>query len=172
MSYGNRGMGLERMIEMTNTTYENKGIAIIKKRPTPMKVIGKSKRPGQHIAIFEKRSTVDYTGIYKGRAIEFEAKSTRLSTSWPIKDIHEHQVDHIRKVIEHGGIAFVIVEFASLEATYLLQGNRLLHVWQAAQKGARKSIPIDEFQMFCSEISSGRGVPLDYLAALEQEGQP
>ncbi|GIM48431.1 Holliday junction resolvase RecU [Collibacillus ludicampi] len=168
MSHGNQGMGFEALINLTNDIYNRRGLAIITKRPTPMKVLGPAKIKNQHVAVFEKPSTVDYTGVYRGRAIEFEAKSTHSLTSWPLKDIHEHQVDHLRKVDQHGGIAFVLVEFVKQHAVYLLTVKHLLYAWTAAQTGGRKSIPIDEFDRLCLQVRSGRGVPVDYLAAVDQ----
>ncbi|GIM45941.1 Holliday junction resolvase RecU [Collibacillus ludicampi] len=168
MTHANRGMGFEALINMTNDIYNRRGLALITKRPTPMKVISHTKVRGHHIAVFEKQSTVDYTGVYRGRAIEFEAKSTHSLTAWPIKDIHEHQVEHLRKVDQHGGIAFVLVEFVKQHAVYLLTVKHLLYAWTAAQTGGRKSIPLDEFDRLCLQVGSGRGVPVDYLAAVDQ----
>jgi recombination protein U len=168
MSYANRGMGFEALINLTNDIYNRRGLAIITKRPTPMKVLGPAKVKNQHVAVFEKPSTVDYTGVYRGRAIEFEAKSTHSLTAWPLKDIHDHQVEHLRRVDQHGGIAFVLVEFVKQHAIFLITARHLLQVWAAAQAGGRKSIPIDDFDRMCLQVGPGRGVPVDYLAAVDQ----
>jgi recombination protein U len=168
MSYANRGMGFEALINLTNDLYNRRGLALITKLPTPMKVLGPAKVKNQHVAVFEKPSTVDYTGVYRGRAIEFEAKSTHSLTAWPLKDIHDHQVEHLRRVDQHGGIAFVLVEFVKQHGIFLLTARHLLQVWAAAQAGGRKSIPIDDFDRMCLQVGPGRGVPVDYLAAVDQ----
>ena len=36
----------------------------------------------------------------KGYYIEFDAKETRSKTSFPINNIHKHQIEYIRKVIK------------------------------------------------------------------------
>jgi recombination protein U len=167
MNYANRGMGFEALINLTNEIYNRRGLAVITKRPTPMKVLGPAKARNQLVAVFEKPSTVDYTGVYRGRAIEFEAKSTQLKTAWPLKDIHEHQVDHLRKVDRHGGIAFVLVVFEKQNTVYLLPFQHLWNAWVQAQAGGRKSIPFDEFDRMCMQIRPGKGVPVDYLAAVD-----
>lgn len=47
---------------------------------------------------FEAPSTLDYNGIYKGKYIEFDAKETKNKTSFPISNIHRHQIDYVRKL--------------------------------------------------------------------------
>lgn len=68
-SQANRGQAFEQLLNFTNLQYERAGIALIHKRPTPMKLLRKQ---GFHfIAAFEKKSTVDYDGVYRGKAIYF-----------------------------------------------------------------------------------------------------
>jgi len=38
-------------------------------------------------AYFKQASTTDYNGVYKGRYIDFEAKETKLPSSFPLKNI-------------------------------------------------------------------------------------
>ena len=45
---------------------------------------------------FEKKSTLDYSGIYNGKYVEFDAKETNSKTSFPLSNIHEHQINHIK----------------------------------------------------------------------------
>jgi len=37
-----------------------------------------------------------------------------------------------------------------------------------ANSGGRKSIPLSDFEVYAYEVKRGRGVPLDYLAVLDQ----
>ena len=48
-------------------------------------------------AYFNEPSTLDYTGIYKNKYIEFDAKETKSKTSFPLSNIHSHQLEHIKK---------------------------------------------------------------------------
>ena len=63
-SYGNRGMTLENDINETNKYYDLNNIAIIYKKPTPIKVVS-VEYPKVKIkeAYFNEPSTQDYTGI-------------------------------------------------------------------------------------------------------------
>ncbi|AHM65122.1 prfA [Paenibacillus polymyxa SQR-21] len=82
--YGNRGMGFEGLIDFSNERYEHLNLAVINKRPTPVKVT-KSKGSKVLAGYFEKASTVDYDGAYRGRAIAFEAKSIQTMPNFPLK---------------------------------------------------------------------------------------
>ena len=67
-NYANRGMNLENDINITNNYYNLKDIAIIYKKPTPIKVVN-VEYPKVVIkeAYFSEPSTLDYTGIYKNK---------------------------------------------------------------------------------------------------------
>lgn len=120
ITYDNRGMDLENLINKTNEYYLDKNRALIYKKPTPIGIIeGNYKKITN--AYFKAPSTLDYNGLYKGKYIEFEAKETKNKTSFPLQNIHEHQIIHIRKVIEHKGICFIIIMMNGL--CYLLNGN-------------------------------------------------
>ena len=114
ITYGNRGMDLEQEINLSNEYYLEEDIAAIYKKPTPIKITEvdyKSKGKVITKAFFENPSTTDYNGIYKGKYIDFEAKETKLKTSFPLKNIHPHQIEHMMRVVKHGGICFLIVRF-------------------------------------------------------------
>ena len=78
-TYANRGMFLEHIINDSNTYYLQKDIAVIYKKPTPIKVLNVCFRSKQTTiidkAVFSETSTLDYNGIYKGKYIEFDAKN-------------------------------------------------------------------------------------------------
>ena len=79
LSAANRGMSLEEDINLSNDFYRDSGIALINKRPTPINIVKVDYSRGARItdAYFEKQSTTDYNGVYKGRYIDFEAKNTK-----------------------------------------------------------------------------------------------
>ena len=99
IEYGNRGMTLESDINSSNKYYLENDIAVIYKKPTPIKVVkvDYSKTKIQE-AFYEIPSTTDYNGVYKGKYIDFEAKETKSKTSFPIINIHEHQIKHLERV--------------------------------------------------------------------------
>ena len=116
-NFGNRGMNLEADINDSNEYYKENDIAIIYKKPTPItinKVDYKSRRDAVITeAHFKIPSTTDYNGVYKGKYIDFEAKETKYKTSFPLSNIHKHQIKHLNSITNHGGIGFIIIRFNS-----------------------------------------------------------
>ena len=139
ITYGNRGMSLEYDINNSNNYYLENDIAVIHKKPTPVKVINLNYKTNRiDEAYYEVPSTTDYNGIYKGKYIDFDAKETSSKTSFPINNIHKHQIDHLIKVKNHGGISFLIIRFNSLNETYLFETKFLEDF---INNNERKSIP-------------------------------
>lgn len=171
-TYANRGMALEEDLNVTNEYYRENDIAVIHKKPTPI-VIYKVDYPSRKEAVireakFKIPSTTDYNGIYKGVYIDFEAKETSSDTNFPISNVHSHQIEHLRTIIKHGGIGFLIVRFTSLNKTYYLNGNNL---FSFISSGKRKSIPISYFEENGIEIPVGLRPRLDYLKAIEVDNE-
>jgi len=170
-SHSNRGMNLENDLNDTNNYYLNNNIAIIYKKPTPItinKVEYKSRKDAViKEAHFKTPSTTDYNGIYKGKYIDFEAKETKSTTSFPLNNIHKHQIDHLIKIYNHGGIGFIIVRFTKLNKTYLLFIEELINFLNTNE---RVSIPINYFDEYAYLIKEGLNPRLDYLKILDQKG--
>ncbi|MEH7536400.1 Holliday junction resolvase RecU [Bacillus toyonensis] len=127
MGLGNRGMAFEMLINLANEMYRRGQVALINKRPTPVKVL-KSKGGRVLNGFYEAKSTVDYDGVYKGRAIAFEAKSTEKDTRFDLKNIAQHQLDYLEKAERMGAICFFLIEFSkdkSVFAVPLLRKNKL-----------------------------------------------
>ncbi|MEK5272573.1 Holliday junction resolvase RecU [Aeribacillus sp. FSL K6-8394] len=166
VSYANRGMSFEHLIERTNQQYFMKGIATIQKVATPWKVIRKGK---QIVSAFpEKKSTVDFIGIYNGRAIAFDAKSTRERTRFPLSNIEEHQFNFLKQWKNNSGISFLLIDFTKKQEVYFLTLSELEKWWNEAEKGGRKSIPYEWFVENCNLVKSKNGILLDYLGVIEK----
>lgn len=163
-SYANRGKPFESLINHSNLCYQLKGWAYIEKAEPPVKV--KSHQGSYIQGWFEKPGFVDYFGISHGRALAFEAKSTNVRTSFPMKNISKEQVEALRKWKDQGGISFLLVEFEKHDEVYLMMIDQFLLWWEAAELGGRKSIPYSWFQMECEVVISDRGIVLDYLSIL------
>lgn len=168
ISASNRGMDLESDINLSNEWYRDQDIAVITKRPTPINIVKVDYSRGARItdAYFEKQSTTDYNGVYKGRYIDFEAKNTKSKTSFPLSNIEQHQIDHLKRVIRHGGIAFFIIQFQSRQEVYLLDAKFVIEFWE---KGERKSIPYEIFLQDGILIKQGYSPRLYYIDAVEQK---
>ena len=140
LSAANRGMSLEEDINLSNEYYRDMGIALIHKRPTPINIVKVDYTHNARItdAYFEKQSTTDYNGVYKGKYIDFEAKNTKSTTSFPLSNISDHQIVHLKNVLKHGGIAFFIISFQVKDEIYLLDASFVIEFYE---HGERKSIP-------------------------------
>jgi len=166
LSAANRGMSLEEDINLSNDFYRDAGIALINKRPTPINIVKVDYSKGARItdAYFEKQSTTDYNGVYKGRYIDFEAKNTKSTTSFPLSNISEHQIVHLKNVLKHGGIAFFIISFQMKDEIYLLDASFVIDFYE---HGKRKSIPYDVFTKEGILIKQDYSPRLHYLDAVE-----
>ena len=166
LSAANRGMSLEEDINLSNDFYRETGRALINKRPTPINIVKVDYSRGARItdAYFEKQSTTDYNGVYKGKYIDFEAKNTKSETSFPLSNISEHQIVHLRNVIKHGGIAFFIICFQLKNEVYLLDASFVIEFYE---KGGRKSIPYNIFKEKGVLIKQDYTPRLHYIDAVE-----
>ncbi|WP_461200619.1 Holliday junction resolvase RecU [Anoxybacillus sp. TBDG-1] len=171
-TYGNRGMTLEADLNETNAYYLAQGIAVIHKKPTPVQIVRVDypKRSAAVIkeAYFKQPSTTDYNGIYRGKYIDFEAKETRNRTSFPLQNFHEHQIEHMKQVLAHGAICFVILRFTTFDETYLLDAHHLLEYWERKQQGGRKSMTKAEVERHGYVIPLGYHPRIDYIQIVDK----
>jgi recombination protein U len=166
ISHKNRGMTLENDINQTNDYYIRENKAIIHKRPTPIKIVKVDYVDGfERIvnAFFEKPSTTDYCGIYKGFYVDFEAKETSSNTSFPLGNIHKHQWEHMKQVLKHGGICFLIVRFSKLDQTFLVKAEDLLEKIET-----NKSISLSFFKEKGWIIKFKLNKPVDYIEIIDK----
>lgn len=171
--YRNRGMDLENDINISNKYYIDKNLAFIYKKPTPIKINKvsyptKANKTGAIVikeAYFESPSTTDYNGIYKGKYIDFEAKQTNSLTSFPLENIHKHQIEHLRNITSCGGIGFLIVRFTRLGKNYLLLAQDLFNFLETK---TGSSIPVSYFEEKAHLIEEKYMPRLDYLKIVDQ----
>ncbi len=164
-TYANRGMGLENDIDITNKYYIDNDIALIYKKPTPIRIT-KTNYNNMRVVdgFFERESTLDYNGVYKGYYIEFDAKETRSTTSFSLNNIHKHQLEYIAKVIHHKGIVFLIVRFTVLNKDFILNGVDLM---EFIKDNERKSIPLSYFEDNCYKVDIKYAPRLDYIKIVD-----
>ena len=165
-NYANRGMSLESELNATNEYYLINNIAVIHKKPTPI-TINKVDYKSRFDAViteahFKIPSTTDYNGIYNGKYIDFEAKETQKNY-FPLANIHNHQIEHLKKIMQCGGIGFIIVRFTKLNETYYLSIEKLLEIVDK-----KKSIPLSYFKEKGYLIKQGFNPYLDYLRIIKE----
>ena len=171
-SFSNRGKTLEDEIDETNAYYLQQQIAVIHKKPVPIQIV-KVEYPSRSAAVikeayFRTPSTTDYNGVFDSHYIDFDAKETENKTSFPLKNVHPHQIAHMTSVAEQKGICFLIVRFSSLERYFVVPLYMLQNAWTSMQNGGRKSIPLIDFEKHAIEIKAGYIPRLDYLKWIAQ----
>ena len=82
--------------------------------------------------------------LYKEKYIDFEAKSCR-ELNFSFDRIYEHQIKHLDSIDKLGGIAFLIIEFSSIDEVYILPSKLLIEKYNESLNGGRKSIPYSFF---------------------------
>lgn len=165
----NLGMSLESDINITNTTYLNDDLAIIYKKPTPIKIVNvdyKSRNTAKIVeAYYCEPSTTDYNGIYKSRYIDFEAKECNSTTSFPFTSIHSHQIEHLERCLKHGAIAFIILRMTRFNETYLIKAEDFLDFYKGR---SRKSLPYEWIKEHGELIEYKYSKPCDYLKVVDR----
>lgn len=167
-SRGLRGSGLEDLINRTNESYREKGLALIQKVPTPITPI-KIDKENRHItlAYFDQKSTVDYIGAVQGIPVCFDAKECHTDT-FPLANIHEHQVQFMEDFEKQEGLSFLIIHYTARDVLYYLNFDQMKRFWDRAKEGGRKSFRFEELDMdFCLHPAHGFFVP--YLEGINME---
>lgn len=166
-SRGLRGSTLEELINITNDKYREKGIGLIQKIPTPIKPVTLDKET-RHItlAYFEQKSTVDYIGVVQGIPVCFDAKECNTET-FPLQNIHKHQVEFMKEFENQKGIAFLIIYYTNINEMYYLPFKKLEEFYLRSENGGRKSFRFEEIDKDYRITS--KGVPVHYLETLSMD---
>ncbi|MBU7320303.1 Holliday junction resolvase RecU [Paenibacillus oleatilyticus] len=168
MTHANRGMDFEALIERSNSAYETEGLAIVNKRPTPVRVVKNVK--GKLSGFYEKPSTVDFDGTLSGgRSVVFEAKQVKKAPRFDLDNISDHQVEYLAKCHLLGGIAFVLIELVQVNTIYLLPYPTFKTFWDRREDGVRgcKSISLEALDVHAEVVKSGL-VPVDWLPVVNK----
>ncbi len=167
-SRGLRGSTLEEFLNRTNEKYLEQGLALIQKIPTPITPVQIDKEH-RHItlAYFDQRSTVDYIGAVQGIPVCFDAKECNTDT-FPLQNIHEHQVNFMGEFEKQDGISFLIIYYSARNKLYYMKYDELLKFWDRAKDGGRKSIRYEELNPnYFMQLKNGCYVP--FLDALQMD---
>ena len=167
-SRGLRGSTLEEFLNRTNERYQEQGLALIQKIPTPITPVQIDKEH-RHItlAYFDQRSTVDYIGAVQGIPVCFDAKECHTDT-FPLQNLHAHQVSFMKTFEKQDGIAFLIIYFSARNELYYMPFQEIFKFWNRSEQGGRKSIRYDELNpKYFMQLKNGCFVP--YLDALQMD---
>ena len=167
LSAANRGMDLENEINLSLEYYRNEDIAVFYKRPTPINIVKVDYSKGARIidAYFEKQSTTDYNGVYKGKYFDFEAKNTKNKASFPLANIEPHQITHLKQVHSHGGYTFFIICFQTRDEVYLIDAKYIIEFYESQE---RKSIPYEDIKKHGYLITQGYNPRLHIIEIIDE----
>lgn len=167
-SRGLRGSMLEESLNITNERYRREKLALVQKIPTPITPMEFDKE--QHhitLAYFEQKSTVDYLGNVQGVPICFDAKECATDT-FPLQNLHEHQVNYMREFEEQEGVAFLIIYFSQRNEYYYVPYRDMIRFWKRAEAGGRKSFRLEELDQEYQIRVQGQ-VFIHYLELLQKD---
>jgi recombination protein U len=158
---------LEKRVQTANLIYRKKKIAIIGKVEVPILVTKTGMIPRQ--------STVDFTGIYKkeiraadqidnngtyyvttvGQGIAFDAKETLSKTSFPLSNIHQHQLVFLEYFEDCGGTSFFLIQFKKLHPNHAFVTPLAFVKKFWYDESSRRSLPYTDFdQKWLTEINN------------------
>ncbi len=166
-SRGLRGSTLEDLINLTIEQYREKGLALIQKVPTPITPIEIDKE-SRHItlAYFDQKSTVDYIGVVQGIPVCFDAKEC-ASDTFPLANIHTHQIEFMEDFEKQEGIAFLVLSFTERKEYYYMRFREIRRFTDRMKEGGRKSFLYTELdpKYFIKE----EGSRLQILTAIQND---
>ena len=167
-SRGLRGSTLEDILNRTNEKYLENHLALIQKIPTPITPINIDKE-SRHItlAYFDQKSTVDYIGVVQGIAVCFDAKECHTDT-FPLANIHPHQIQFMSDFEEQDGIAFILIAFTHRNEYYYLRFAEIMKFWKRAEEGGRKSFRYEELDP-AFFLPEEQGILVPYLPMLQKD---
>lgn len=147
ISYANRGMDFEELINAANAQYARNGIAVIQKVPTAFIPI--RDKSGKIVSCkVEQKSCVDYVGRFLNVPIAIEAKETKQDKI-DLNRVQPHQAEFLAKWSQNpfGGLSYVLVSFGGMQDFYMIPW----HLWNVAidshklgTKGLGARLPNDE----------------------------
>ncbi|CAM4359262.1 recombinase RecU [Bacillus manliponensis] len=168
MIHRNRGQAFEHLINISNQMYKNARIAVMNKRPTPIKVLKTDKFGKIKESCWEAKSTVDYDGVYRGYAVCFEAKSVDVETRFDLKNIAAHQIDYLELAEKMGAICFFLIEFRKEKTIFLAPFSFIKEYVAAANAGGSKSIPRAVFNDRAYLVKSTNRALVDYIQCIDE----
>ena len=153
----------------TNERYAEAGLALIQKIPTPIKPIQIDKE-SRHITFgisSIRRVPWIHIGAVQGIPVCFDAKESAVTT-FPLQNIHEHQITFMEAFERQGGIAFILLDFTALQEVYYVPFRDILRWWNRGKNGGRKSFTYEELDQ-SYQVTVKNGTLIHYLEMLQKD---
>lgn len=165
---GLRGSALEELINLSLDIYRENKLALIQKIPTPITPIEIDSRTKQiKLAYFNQKSTVDYIGNVQGIPVCFDAKEC-ASDTFPLSNVHEHQMQFMKEFEEQNGIAFLILGFSKRNEYFYISYQELDFYWKRMLAGGKKSFTYEEIDKEM-QIYGRKDIHLHFLECLARD---
>lgn len=169
-SHANRGKKLEMMLDMTHKQYIADRFADVRKVPEPLKA--KKVRGVDVDAKLAKAEWVDYSGVYKGKSVAFDAKES-TKERWDLRNLTASQYEFLESWNACGSVTFLIVAFwlpnKNEPEIYVLMFKQLQAFWLGRENGESKSIPLKFFREHCIRVKSTGRYAVDYLSSMTKQ---
>ena len=88
--------------------------------------------------------------------------------TFPLQNVHPHQVQFMKEFEEQGGIAFLILHFTAMDEIYYLPFRELYGYWNRMEEGGRKSFTYDEIDKSW-RIGHYRDILVHYLELIQKD---
>ena len=97
----------------------------------------------------------------------FDAKECAAKT-FPLQNIHPHQIQFMKEFEEQGGISFIILYYTGMNEMYYLPFDQVLAFWERMEAGGRKSFTYDEVDKQW-RIRTYRDMLVHYLEEIQKD---
>ena len=159
-SHSNRGMDAQNFVSDVVNIYNSKGWAAIQEIAVPIVHSRKGFAYG-------RKSTVDFVGLAYNKHVDFDVKSTRERTRFPLANIEQHQYNWLEMSRNQGSNSFILINFVKLNEWYVLTFSILKEYWERWKTGGKASIPIADLRMDAISVREGGKTGLDFLEFLK-----
>jgi len=139
MGQGGRGKELEKRINKVNLTYRKGHLAVIYNLPLPIQITALGPVPIS--------TPTDYIGSVapNGKAVAFDAKETQNPKSFPLKNIHDHQLNFLTYFEQTGAKSGFLIWFKQVDKDIAFW-TPATFVGDFIETKTRKSIPYSKFK--------------------------
>ena len=110
---------------------------------------------------------MDYIGAIQGIPVCFDAKECAAST-FPLQNLHPHQVAFMGEFEKQGGIAFILVSYTAMDEMYYIPFRDVERFWVRMEGGGRKSFTYEEVNKEY-QVRSYRDYFVHYLEAVKKD---
>lgn len=167
-----RGSALEALVRGSAEKFEDQGLCLHQTSP---RFVGRIGQDGQAVGRVTGKGALDFFGDYLGRFVTLDCKANAIKTSFPLKNIENHQAKIVKGAHERGAVAFFLVEFTKLDSGpryFALTWPTLAPWWNPYRASqyfggdAPQSIPLKVFEAEALEVRLNRRT-LDLLGCIK-----